>query len=140
MKKVFAFIFLMMFSLAFLDEAAFAHHYDRRHGSDCRGCWSSTRRGGGFVEGQEAASVTTVSNAKKLKDDSYVVLMGNIISKSGNEKYMFKDRTGTIQIEIDDEDWGDIQAGPKDTVIIEGEIDRDFNSVSVDVANIRFAE
>ncbi len=136
MKKIFTFIFLIMFSMA---NAAFAHHYDRRHGSDCRECWSKTRQGGGFTGGQEATT-TTVSNAKKLKDDSYVVLQGNIVSKSGNEKYIFKDKTGTIEIEIDDEDWGGIQAGPKDTVIIEGEIDRDFNSISIDVDTIRLAE
>lgn len=55
----------------------------------------------------------------------------------GDEEYMFKDSTGKIVIEIDDEDWGGLTVGPKDTVEISGEIDRDFKKMKLDVFKIR---
>lgn len=55
----------------------------------------------------------------------------------GDEEYMFKDSTGKIVIEIDDEDWGGLTVGPKDTVEISGEIDRDLKKVKLDVFKIR---
>ena len=47
-------------------------------------------------------------------------------------KYEFQDETGTIKIELDDDqNWSHIQ---KDQLIdIHGEIDRDANSIKVDV-------
>ena len=75
-----------------------------------------------------------------MKDDSYVTLKGKILSKTGDEKYLFQDKTGTIEIEIDDDKWGGVEAGPNDTVIIEGEVDRDWNKVSIDVDIIKLAK
>ena len=42
--------------------------------------------------------VITVTEVAKLKDGDYVVLEGNIIEKTGNEAYNFKENTGTILI------------------------------------------
>lgn len=91
---------------------------------------------GGF-KGTSEAKYTTVTQAKKLPDDTYVILKGNIVSKIGHEKYLFKDTTGTIEIEIDDKNWRGVEAGPNDIVIIEGETDKEWNSVSIDVDTIR---
>ena len=68
---------------------------------------------GGFI-GDDNPSFTSVMNAKKMGDDSYVTLKGKIVSKIGKEKYLFKDNTGTIEIEIDDDNWNGVQAGSKD--------------------------
>lgn len=102
----------------------------------------STR--GGFItddtSADEASNLTTVLNAKRTGDGTYVKLKGKIISKIGNEKYMFKDSTGTIQIEIDNDDWNGVKASPKDLVIIEGEIDKDWNEISIDVDTIELVK
>ena len=82
----------------------------------------------------------TVAKAKTLKDDTYVSLKGNILSKTGDEKYLFQDKTGTIEIEIDDDNWRGVEVGPNDTVIIEGEVDKDWNKVSIDVNSIKLAK
>ena len=72
-------------------------------------------------------TVMTVSEALKLNDDAPVKLSGKIEKSLGNEKYLFKDATGSITIEIDDEDWNGVTVGPDDIVEIRGEVDTHWN-------------
>ncbi len=82
--------------------------------------------------------ITTVQDASKLRDDSPVVLQGNIINSLGDEKYTFTDQTGQITIEIDDEDWRGINVTPDTTVEIYGEVDKGFfKKTKIDVNSIR---
>ena len=48
-------------------------------------------------------NILTISELKDKHDDTYVVLEGNIIKKINDEKFLFKDSTGKIEIEIDDD-------------------------------------
>lgn len=89
---------------------------------------------GGFV-GPDAAS-TTVEQAKGLRDDSWVVLEGNIVRKLGKELYEFRDSTGSVNVDIDDNNWYGVSAAPNDKVRIEGEVDKDWNSVEIDVKKV----
>ena len=90
---------------------------------------------GGF-EGPSATvnTASTVEEALSLNDDAHVILTGKIVNSLGNEKYTFRDATGDIIIEIDDEDWNGVKVTPEDTIEINGEIDRDLNEpVKIDV-------
>lgn len=79
-------------------------------------------------------SVISVAEALNSPDDTAVKLEGRIEKSFGNEKYLFKDASGTITIEIDDDDWKGVTATPDDDVIIEGEIDKDmFKDAKIDV-------
>ncbi len=80
-------------------------------------------------EGPRAPSLapTTVEQALTMNDDTKVVLTGKIVNNLGDEKYTFKDSTGEITIEIDDEDWRGIKVTPDDTLEIVGEVDKEFN-------------
>ena len=80
---------------------------------------------------------TSISEALKMKDNSFVVIQGNIIKRITNDKYMFKDSTGMITVEIDDEKWTGISADTKDKLELAGEIERKFNTVELDVDTIR---
>ena len=91
---------------------------------------------GGYT-GTVQSRFTLAKDVKNLRDNQYITLKGYIISKIGNEKYMFKDESGTVQIEIDDKDWNGCNVGASDRVILEGEVDRDWNSVTVDVNSVR---
>ena len=74
--------------------------------------------------------VMTVAEALKVSDK----LAGKIEKSLGNEKYLFKDATGTITIEIDDDDWRGVTATPDSELIIEGEVDKDmFRDTEIDV-------
>ena len=81
-------------------------------------------------------SVSSVSQAKKMRDDTQVVLRGNIVQQVSHKKYLFQDSTGTVTVDIDKEDWGGQNITPQDTVEIFGEVDKDWNSVEVDVARV----
>lgn len=89
---------------------------------------------GGFV-GPDAAT-TTVEQAKGLRDDAWVVLEGNIVRKIGKELYEFRDSTGSVNVDIDDNNWNGVSVTPNDKIRIEGEVDKDWNSVEIDVKKV----
>ena len=82
---------------------------------------------------------TTVAEAIKLRDDSPVTLQGYIVERLGDERYTFKDTTGTVIIEIDDDNWGGLEVTPENEVVIEGEVEKKRSSVKIEVDRIRFA-
>lgn len=90
---------------------------------------------GGFTG--PGLSVSTVAEANKMSDDQPVVLVGQIQQSLGDEKYLFKDASGTITIEIDDEDWRGVNVTPEDTIEISGEVDKDLFDVKVDVNTVK---
>lgn len=81
-------------------------------------------------------SVSTVEQAKGMRDDDRVVLRGNIIQHLGKDRYMFRDATGTIRVEIDSDKWGGLTVTPDDTVELHGEVDKDWNSVEIEVNRV----
>ncbi|MFW0766259.1 YgiW/YdeI family stress tolerance OB fold protein [Trabulsiella odontotermitis] len=91
-------------------------------------------QGGGF-QGPDG-SVTTVENAKSLRDDTWVTLRGNIVERISDDLYVFKDASGTINVDIDHKRWNGVTVTPQDKVEIRGEVDKDWNSVEIDVKQI----
>jgi len=87
--------------------------------------------------GPETAAINTVKEAQKASDDSYVLLTGSIVQSLGNETYLFKDNTGQIQVEIDNEDWMGQDVSPQDRVAIRGEVDSDWTTTQIDVDTIQ---
>ena len=49
----------------------------------------------------------------------------------------FKDSTGTITVEIDDDKWGDVKAGTEDKLELVGEVEKKYNSTELDVDSVR---
>lgn len=90
---------------------------------------------GGFNGPQ--AGLSTVAQAKTFRDDTWVVLEGNITRQIGDELYEFRDDSGTIYVDIDDKRWQGQAVTPASRVRIEGEVDKDWNSVEIDVKNVR---
>jgi len=110
--------------------AAFAQTAGGYKGGSAPGATGS----GGFTG---PSTVVTVKQAKSMKDDEKVTLRGTIESHIGGDKYIFKDASGTIEIEIDDRRWAGQTISATDRVEIFGEIDTDWNSVEIDVKRIR---
>ena len=86
-------------------------------------------------QGFSAAAATNMTVANVIAngtDEMDVTMRGRITKMLGQDKFIFEDETGTIVVELDDDkDWSHIQ---KDQIIdIHGEIDRDANSIKVDV-------
>ncbi len=101
---------------------------------------SAENNNGGFQNNnnQQIISVTEIA---ELKDGDYVMLQGNILEKTGDESYNFKDNSGTIVIEIDNDTWAGITVTPNDMVIIGGEIDKDMMEPTIiEVDTIQMAK
>lgn len=81
-------------------------------------------------------SSTTVESAKSLRDDTWVTLRGNIVERISDDLYVFKDATGTVNVDIDHKRWNGVTVTPQDVVEIQGEVDKDWNSVEIDVKQI----
>jgi len=81
--------------------------------------------------------MVTIVEALKLPDDAPVKLSGKIQKSLGDEKYLFKDATGTIIIEIDDEEWNGVNATPETEIVIVGELDKGMlEETEVDVETV----
>lgn len=93
-----------------------------------------------FVSSPQATSsaekVTSVEVAKTLPDDAKVVLQGTIEKPLRKEHYLFRDETGSVTVEIDDDVWRGLIVTPEDTVRLHGEIDRDASAVKVEIDHI----
>jgi len=126
MKKMF--IMLTMAVLLLLPASAWAQ------GGFQAGDPLVNKAGGGYTGG--GAQSATVAEVLKMPDDAWVTLTGKIDRQIGDEKYQFSDGSGTITVEIDDEDWRGLTVGPNDTVIIQGEVDRELTRREIDVKHI----
>lgn len=84
-----------------------------------------------------SSGITTVAEALKAKDDTLVVLTGKIEKETAKEKYLFRDSTGAIIVEIDKDDWNGQDVSPSDTVVIHGEVDKEImHAPEIDVDKI----
>ncbi|MNY29622.1 hypothetical protein D3C86_1636740 [compost metagenome] len=78
--------------------------------------------------------MTTVAAANDAADDAPVVLQGFVVKKLNNDdKYEFKDTTGTITVEIDNEDLPAVPFNEKSKVKLTGEVEKHLLSREVDV-------
>lgn len=71
------------------------------------------------------ANVVTVTQAKKLKDETGVTLTGHIVRqlKAHGDDFEFKDHSGSIVIDVDDDLWIPLALKAGDKVRIIGEVD-----------------
>ena len=96
---------------------------------------TTTSQTGGFVGPN--GTVTTAANAKSMRDDTWVTLRGKIVERISDDLYKFQDSSGTVNVDIDHKRWNGVTVTPQDTVEIQGEVDKDWNSVEIDVKQIR---
>ena len=89
----------------------------------------------GFQDNE--TSKATIKESLKMNDDSYVTIQGNIVKRISDDKYSFKDSTGTITVEIDTEKWAGQSVNMSDTLELTGEIEKKFNSTILDVDTVK---
>ncbi len=95
----------------------------------------------GFVEvAGNPETIVTVEQIAQMRDEMPVVMQGKIVQNMGDEKYLFQDGTGSIAVEIDDEDWAGQTVSPANTVKIYGEVDTGLFKDEIDVDKIMIVE
>ena len=99
---------------------------------------AKTKKQGGFIAGPE--NIATVVQIMEMRDDVPVVVQGNIIQRMGDEMYLFQDGTGTIIVEIEDDNWNGQTVTPEETVKLYGEVDRGLFKTELDINYIEKAQ
>lgn len=89
---------------------------------------------GGFVDNN--ANLTTTAKVKDLKDDAWVKLRGNITERLSDDRYTFRDESGTVVVEIDHKRWNGVTVTPQDKVELQGKVDKDWNEFEIDVKQV----
>lgn len=95
---------------------------------------ASDRDQGGFSG--PGPDLVNAKQARNMRDNSRVFLRGSIVQRLGDDKYLFRDSSGTITVDIDDGDWRGLTVTPEDTVEIFGKVDKDRDNVEVEVKRI----
>lgn len=88
-----------------------------------------------------APKVSSVKQASSMADDSYVQLKGYVVKSLGDEKYQFRDSTGSMTVDIDDELWQGQAISATTLITIQGEVDIDYKPmkrVEIDVDAVYF--
>lgn len=123
---------LVLAALTFAPAAVFSK--DQKDGMN----WT-----GGFNGPVSGAMADTVARAKDLQDDAPVVLTGNIISQvmGKKHKFMFKDATGEILVDIDRKAFRGQEVTPQDTVRLMGKVDKDWGEdLEIDVKRLEIVK
>ena len=93
-------------------------------------------QGGGFQGPTAGIQADTVAKALKAWDDAPVMLTGHIVERvaGSDDKYNFRDATGTIVVEIDHEVFAGRTVTPADRVRLSGKLDKEMmDPTKVDV-------
>lgn len=98
---------------------------------------------GGFQGPTTAAEADTVARALKCWDDAPVTLTGNIVERmaGSDDKYMFRDATGQVIVDIDPELFYGITVTPQTKVRLHGEVDKELmEPTKIDVKRLEIIQ
>ena len=123
------FVSLFIFVIMVGDNAVFANEKPGFHSSGRK------NDSGGFSG--PGPEVMSAKRAATMRDDSRVFLRGHIIQKLAEDKYLFRDSSGTIIMDIDDGDWNGQTVSPEDIVEVYGKVDKDRDSVEIEVKRLQ---
>ena len=76
--------------------------------------------------GGPSTTITVKQLVDTGRDDQLVTLEGYLVEQVKHEKYTFRDATGTVLVEIDDEVFMGQRVDPKTKVRLEGEFEKDM--------------
>ena len=93
----------------------------------------STNAFAGFDGPRAAPKVVNADSISDMKDDTKVTIEGYIVEQINVNHYLFKDDTGDIKVEIEDKVFRGINVTPETQIRLIGEVDKDWNKVTVDV-------
>ena len=111
--------------------------FAENHLVNANGAPAAQQNKGGFKGPTKSKRIIRdVISALNANDDTKVELTGQLTMSLGDEDYMFQDSTGEIAVEIDDDIWYGRTVTPENTIVIRGEVEKDWNSTSIDVDSL----
>ena len=82
--------------------------------------------------------VSKISDVKAMPDDTEVVIQGVIVQSLGDENYLVKDDSGTVNIEIDEDLVQGNTITPEAEVLITSTVDQEGNVTSLEAEEVQF--
>ena len=82
--------------------------------------------------------VSKISDVKAMPDDTEVVIQGVIVQSLGDENYLVKDDSGTVNIEIDEDLVQGNTITPEAEVLITATVDQEDNVTSLEAEEVQF--
>ena len=82
--------------------------------------------------------ISKISDVKAMPDDTEVVIQGVIVQNLGDENYLVKDDSGTVNIEIDEDLVQGNTITPEAEVLITATVDQEGNVTSLEAEEVQF--
>ena len=82
--------------------------------------------------------ISKISDVKAMPDDTEVVIQGVIVQSLGDENYLVKDDSGTVNIEIDEYLVHGNTITPEAEVLITATVDQEGNVTSLEAEEVQF--
>jgi uncharacterized protein (TIGR00156 family) len=84
--------------------------------------------------------VATAAAAADAPDEAPVALTGAIVERLGPERYRFRDASGEVTLDIDEDLWRGRRVGPETTIRVTGEVDRGLVGMDIWVRGLEIVE
>ncbi len=84
----------------------------------------------------ETKPISKVSDIQSMPDDSVVYIQGYVVEDLGDDNYKFKDDSGTINIEIDEDIMEGNNVVGEAMMFITATVDKDGNVTSLDAEEV----
>ncbi|WP_027186832.1 YgiW/YdeI family stress tolerance OB fold protein [Desulfovibrio cuneatus] len=88
-------------------------------------CFLSTPALARFTGPSVGGPTQTVAQAQNVRTGTYISLTGNIIEHLRENYFTFRDATGSIRVEIENDVWQGRDVSPQQRITIFGEVDTD---------------
>ena len=85
---------------------------------------------------QNQPTYWSVTEVMSLPDNAPVTMRGRITRNMGDNIYVFEDSSGTIMMEIDEEDWNGNTVRVNEYVTVYGNVDKGSDYIEIDVNSI----
>lgn len=82
--------------------------------------------------------ISKISDVKAMPDDTEVVIQGVIVQNLGDDNYLVKDDSGTVNIEIDEDLVQGNTITPEAAVLITATVDQEGNVTSLEAEEVQF--
>ncbi|ACA89034.1 MULTISPECIES: NirD/YgiW/YdeI family stress tolerance protein [Shewanella] len=81
--------------------------------------------------------VKSAKDASHATDDTPVELTGYLVKSLGDEKYLFRDQSGDVEVEIDNALWRNIEVNSDTKVTLKGEVDDEWQGIEIEIDSLK---
>ena len=101
----------------------------------------STKALPGFDGPIDMPKITTAESISDMKAHTKIILQGYLVKQINKEHYLFKDGTGNVEVDIEDQIFKGANVTPETQIRLRGKVDKDlWEATSVDVDYLEIVE